>query len=63
MGDLASRFKLPVEYTSSIILPQVGSAVPGRLYGQLIFTVAFVSRIRAQVPCPVFSFLLLLHQW
>ena len=50
MGDLASRFKLPVEYVSSIILPQVGSAVPGRLYGQLIFTDAFISRIRAQVP-------------
>ena len=48
MGDLASSFKLPVEYTSSIIMPQVGQAVPGRLYGQLIFTDAFISRIRAQ---------------
>ena len=49
MGDLASRFKLPVEYTSSIIMPRVGSAVPGRLYGQLIFTDAFISRIKVQV--------------
>ena len=49
IGDLAGRFKLPVDYLQAIILPQVGQAFPGRVHGQLIFTDAFIARVQAQV--------------
>ena len=48
IGDLAARTKLSVGYLRGLLLPQLGQAVPGRLHGQLIFTDAFLAKLKAQ---------------
>lgn len=51
MAALAQQFGLAGDLLQSVLEPRVGHSIKGRLQAGLIFTSAYISRIKAQVPC------------
>jgi hypothetical protein len=51
IGNLAKQFALGGELLLSVVTARMGSGIQGRLEGGLIFTPAYVARIKAQVYC------------
>ena len=49
IGELARRYKLSTEFVHSMMEQRIGTLVQGRLHAGLIFTAAFVGRIKCQV--------------
>ena len=49
MASLAQRFSLAGDLLQSVIEPRVGHSIKGRLQAGLLFTPAYISRIKAQV--------------
>ncbi len=50
ISNLARQFQLAGDLVLSIITPRMGTLVQGRLESGLIFTPAYIARIKAQVP-------------
>lgn len=48
-GDLAQRFKLGTDLLLNTVRARLGSTIHGQLEGQLLYTPAYVARIKAQV--------------
>ena len=48
MGELARRYALAAELLQAAVGPRVGSAIRGRLEGGLLYTAAYLSRVKAQ---------------
>ena len=50
-GELARRFSLGTDLVLSIVSPRVGAGglIQGRLEGGLLYTSAFVARVKAQL--------------
>ncbi len=48
MGELARRYALGAELLQASVTPRVGPVIRGRLEGGLLFTAAYISRIKAQ---------------
>jgi hypothetical protein len=55
ISNLARQFQLAGELVLSIITPRMGTLVQGRLESGLIFTPAYIARIKAQVCLPAIS--------
>jgi hypothetical protein len=49
MAALAQQFGLAGALLQSVIEPRIGHSVKGRLQAGLLFTPAYISRIKAQV--------------
>lgn len=49
IGDLARQFALGGDLVLSVISARMGSLIQGRLEAGLIFTPAYIARIKAQV--------------
>ena len=49
MASLAQRFSLAGDLLQSIIEPRIGQSIQGRLQAGLLFTPAYISRVKAQV--------------
>ena len=49
LGDLAAQFALGSELLMSIISARMNKMIHGRLEGGLLYTSAFIARIKAQV--------------
>ncbi|KAK9817206.1 hypothetical protein WJX72_011062 [[Myrmecia] bisecta] len=49
LGDLARRFNLGADLLMSAIAPRMGTVIHGRLEGQLLYTSAYIARIKAKV--------------
>ena len=49
LGELARRFALSADLVTAAIAPRVGSVIRGRLDGGLLYTAAYIARIKAQV--------------
>ena len=49
MGELARLYALGAELLQAAVAPRVGPVIRGRLEGGLLFTAAYISRIKAQV--------------
>lgn len=49
MASLAQRFSLAGDLLQSVIEPRIGESIKGRLQAGLLFTPAYISRIKAQV--------------
>ena len=49
MASLAQRFSLAGDLLQSVIEPRIGHSIKGRLQAGLLFTPAYISRIKAQV--------------
>ncbi|KAK9845381.1 hypothetical protein WJX81_005067 [Elliptochloris bilobata] len=49
MGELARRYALGAELMQAAVGPRVGHAIRGRLEGGLLYTAAYLSRIKAQL--------------
>ncbi len=54
IADLARRFNLGADLLMSTVGGQLGSVIGGRLEAGLLYTSAYLSRIKAQVPSPNF---------
>lgn len=46
MGDLARRFNLSSDLLLPVVTTRLGSAIRGRLEGGLLFTPAYIARIK-----------------
>ena len=53
ISNLARQFALAGDLVQSIIAARIGTLVQGRLESGLIFTPAYIARIKAQVPIPI----------
>ncbi len=55
MAALAQQFGLAGDLLQSVLEPRIGTTIQGRLQAGLLFTPAYISRIKAQVrslqPC------------
>ena len=52
MAALAQQFGLAGDLLQSVLEPRIGSTIQGRLQAGLLFTPAYISRIKAKVaPC------------
>ena len=49
VGDLARRFGLGAEMISSLLLERVGGVIRGRMESGVIYTQAYLTRIKAQL--------------
>ena len=49
MAALAQQFGLAGDLLQSVIEPRIGQSIKGRLQAGLLFTPAYISRIKAQV--------------
>ena len=49
IGELARRYKLSTELVNGLVEKRLGVLIHGRLHSGLIFTRAFVSRMKGQV--------------
>ena len=49
LASLAQRFSLAGDLLHSVIEPRIGYSIQGRLQAGLLFTPAYISRIKAQV--------------
>ena len=49
LASLAQRFSLAGDLLQSVIEPRIGHSIQGRLQAGLLFTPAYISRIKAQV--------------
>ena len=47
MGDLARRFNLSSDLLLPVVTARLGSRIRGRLQGGLLFTPAFIARVKA----------------
>ena len=47
MGDLARRFNLSSDLLLPVVTARLGSRIRGRLQGGLLFTPAFIARLKA----------------
>lgn len=52
MGELARRYALGAELLQSAVGPRIGGAIRGRLEGGLLYTAAYLARIKAQARPP-----------
>ncbi len=48
MGDLARRFNLSSDLLLPVVTARLGSRIRGRLQGGLLFTPAFIARVKAR---------------
>ena len=46
LGDLARRFNLSSDLLLPVVTSQLGSRIRGRLQGGLLFTPAFIARVK-----------------
>ena len=49
LGDLAAQFALGSELLMSVVAPRMNKTIHGRLEGGLLYTSAYIARIKAQV--------------
>ncbi len=49
LGDLAAQFALGSELLMSVVTPRMNTTIHGRLEGGLLYTSAYIARIKAQV--------------
>ena len=49
IGTLAQRFALASELLLTVVTAHMGKSIQGRLEGGLIYTPAYVARVKAQV--------------
>ena len=49
VADLARQFALAGDLVLSMVGPRMGSSIQGRLEAGLLFTPAYVARVKAQV--------------
>ena len=49
LGDLAAQFALGSELLMSVVTPRMNKTIHGRLEGGLLYTSAYIARIKAQV--------------
>lgn len=49
LGELAAQFNLGSELLMSVATPRIGKTIHGRLEGGLLYTSAYIARIKAQV--------------
>ena len=49
LGDLAAQFGLGAELLLSVVTPRMNKTIHGRLEGGLLYTSAYIARIKAQV--------------
>ena len=49
LGELAAQFNLGSELLMSVVTPRMNKTIHGRLEGGLLYTSAYIARIKAQV--------------
>lgn len=52
MGNMARRFKLGSELMLTTVSSRLGTTIHGRLDSGILYTAAYIARIKAQVPPP-----------
>lgn len=52
MGELARRYSLAADLLQAAVGPRVGGAIRGRLEGGLLYTAAYLARVKAQARSP-----------
>ena len=52
IGELARRYKLSTEFVHGLVEQRLGNFIHGRLHSGLIFTAAYVGRVKCQVLIP-----------
>ena len=52
MGDLARWFNLSSDLLLPVVTARLGSRIRGRLQGGLLFTPAFIARVKASASMP-----------
>jgi E3 UFM1-protein ligase 1 len=57
VGDIAQRTRLGVDLLVPVLQQRLGTAIPGKLEGGLLYTDAHIARIRVsaslQLPAPI----------